>query len=161
MIERYSKNNLTLTVPKFKMSSRKILILEEDHHLQWVMKTYLESKGFSAVVADSGVKAVEMASKDKFSIFITEYWIDHSNTLGIIKKLKAMTPRIYVLLNTYRVIDEREHQSIMEAGVDDLFEKPFSLEKMIIHLKEGPSKKRSNSLGREPNKISSKPGPTQ
>jgi DNA-binding response OmpR family regulator len=123
------------------MSSRKILILEEDLHLQWVMKTYLESKGFSIFIADKGEKALEMASRDKFSIFITEYWIDHSNTLGIIKKLKAMKPRIYVLLNTYRVINEKEHQAIMEAGVDDLFEKPFSLEKMMIHLREGPQKK--------------------
>jgi DNA-binding response OmpR family regulator len=129
------------------MSSRKILILEEDRHLQWVMKTYLESKGFAIVIADRGEKALEMASRDKFSIFITEYWIDHSNTLGIIKKLKAMTPRIYILLNTYRVIDEKEQQAIMEAGVDDLFEKPFSLEKMMIHLREGRQKKRTIPLG--------------
>jgi len=142
------------------MSSRKILILEEDHHLQWVMKTYLESKGFTAVIADRGDKALEIASKDKFSIFITEYWIDHSNTLSIIKKLKAMMPRLYVLLNTYRVINEVEYQAILEAGVDHLIEKPFSFEKLIIYLKEGSIKKGEKFIGSESLKINScKPGP--
>ena len=120
------------------MNPKKILILEEDLHLQWVMKTYLESKGFSAIVADKVEKALDIISREKISIFITEYWINHSNTLGIIKKIKEKAPHIYVLLNTYRIIGESEHREILEAGVDDLFEKPFSFETMMLHLKEKP-----------------------
>jgi DNA-binding NtrC family response regulator len=112
----------------------RIFILEEDLHLQWIMKTYLESKGFSIIVSDKVEKVLEIASKGKISIFITEYWINHSNTLETIRKLKKILPRIYVLLTTYRIIDEKEYHQIFEAGVDELFEKPFSLEKMINHL---------------------------
>jgi DNA-binding response OmpR family regulator len=120
------------------MTSPKILILEEDLHLQWIMKTYLESKGFFIIVSDKVENIIEIASKVNISIFITEYWINHSNTLETIRKLKEISPRVYVLLTTYRIIDEKEHQQIIEAGVDDLFEKPFSFEKMMILLKKRP-----------------------
>lgn len=119
------------------MTSQKILILEEDRHLQWILKTFLESKGFSTIVSDKVEMVLEIVTKTKISIFITEYWINHSNTLETIKKLKILSPQVYVLLNTYRVIDENEYQKIMEVGVDDLFEKPFSFEKMMSHLKKG------------------------
>lgn len=123
------------------MNSKKILILEEDLHLRWILKTFLENKGFSIIVSDTIEKALEIISRVKISIFITEFWVDHSNTLEIIKKLKETSPQIYVLLNTNQIIDEKEYQQIIDAGVDDLFEKPFSFDKMMIHLKKG-SKKR-------------------
>lgn len=124
------------------MNSKKILILEEDLHLRWILKTFLENKGFSIIASDTIEKVLEIISKVKISIFITEYWVDHSNTLEIIKKIKEISPQVYILLNTNRIIDEKEYQQIIDAGVDDLFEKPFSFDKMMIHLKEG-SKKRS------------------
>jgi DNA-binding response OmpR family regulator len=132
------------------MTPRKILILEEDLHLQWIMKTYLESKGFSIIVSDKVERILEIVSKFKISIFITEYWINQSNTLETIKKIKEISPRIYVLLNTYRVIDEKEYQQILEAGVDDLFEKPFSFEKLMIRLKKRPQKKGTCSMKESP-----------
>ena len=124
------------------MISKKILILEEDLHLQWILKTFLESNGFSIIVSDTIEKVSEIISKVKVSIFITEYWVNHSHTLEIIKKMKESSPQVYVLLNTNRIIGEKEYQQIINAGVDDLLEKPFSFDKMLIYLKKG-SKKRS------------------
>ncbi len=123
------------------MNSKKILILEEDLHLQWILKTFLENKGFSVIVSDTIEKVLEIISKVKICIFITEYWVDHSNTLEIIKKLKEISPQVYILLNTNQVIDEKEYQLIIDAGVDDLFEKPFSFDKMMVHLKKRSEKR--------------------
>jgi DNA-binding response OmpR family regulator len=124
-----------------KLISPKILILEEDLNLQWILKTFLESKGFSIIVLDKAEQVLEIVSKVKISIFITEYWINQSSTLETIKRLKQTSPQIYVLLNTYRIIDEKDYQQIIEAGVDGLFEKPFSFEKMMIHLKKNPKRR--------------------
>jgi DNA-binding NtrC family response regulator len=134
------------------MTPQKILILEEDRHLQWIWKTFLESKGFSPFISDKAEKALEIASKREISVFITEYWINHSNTLETIRQLKALLPQSYVLLNTYRVIDENEYQRIKEVGVDDLFEKPFSFEKMVDYLKKGFQKNHLVSKGNGSNR---------
>jgi len=117
------------------MDQEIILILEEDPQLQWIMKTYLENRGLRIIAHDTIEKVKEAISKEKVSVFITtEYWINHSHIMEIIKQLKITFPQVYVMLITYRMMDEKEYEDFMVAGVDDLLEKPFSLSKIPILL---------------------------
>jgi DNA-binding NtrC family response regulator len=123
-----------------KMVQEKILILEEDLQLQWILKTYLETKGFNIIAHDTIEKVKESISKEKVSVFITtEYWINHSHTLEMIKQLKITLPQVYIMLITYRMMDEKEYEDFLVAGVDDLLEKPFSLGKIpaLLHKRLG------------------------
>jgi hypothetical protein len=43
-------------------------------------------------------------------------------------------PQVYIMLITYRMMDEKEYEDFMVAGVDDLLEKPFSLGKIPVLL---------------------------
>ena len=117
------------------MVQETILILEEDLQLQWILKTYLENKGFTIIAHDTIEKVREVISKEKVSVFITtEYWVNHSHMLEIIKQLKTTLPKIYIMLITYRMMDEKEYEDFLVAGVDDLLEKPFSLSKIPVLL---------------------------
>jgi DNA-binding NtrC family response regulator len=117
------------------MIQETILILEEDLQLQWILKTYLENRGFTIIAHDTIEKVREAISKEKVSVFITtEYWINHSNLLEIIRQLKTILPKIYIMLITYRMMDEKEYEDFLVAGVDDLLEKPFSLNKIPVLL---------------------------
>lgn len=117
------------------MDQETILILEEDLQLQWIMKTYLENKGFTIIAHDTIEKVRESISKEKVSVFITtEYWLNHSHIMEIIKQLKMTLPQVYIMLITYRMMDEKEYEDFMVAGVDDLLEKPFSLGKIPVLL---------------------------
>ncbi len=117
------------------MVQETILILEEDLQLQWILKTYLENKGFNIIAHDTIEKVRESISKEKVSVFITtEYWVNHSHILEIIKQLKTTLPKIYIMLITYRMMDEKEYEDFLVAGVDDLLEKPFSLSKIPVLL---------------------------
>jgi DNA-binding response OmpR family regulator len=117
------------------MGQETILILEEDLQLQWILKNYLEKKGFTIIAHDTIEKVREFISKEKVSIFITtEYWLNHSRILEIIRELKTTFPQVYIMLLTYRMMDEKEYEDFLVAGVDDLLEKPFSLGKIPILL---------------------------
>jgi DNA-binding NtrC family response regulator len=117
------------------MVQENILILEEDLQLQWILKTYLENKGFNIIAHDTIEKVRESISKEKVSVFITtEYWVNHSHILDIIKQLKTTHPKVYIMLITYRMMNEKEYEDFMVAGVDDLLEKPFSLGKIPVLL---------------------------
>ncbi len=117
------------------MNQETILILEEDLQLQWILKTYLENKGFNIIAHDTIEKIKESISKEKISVFITtEYWINHSHILEIIKQLKITFPQVYIMLISYRMMDEKEYEDFLVAGVDDLLEKPFSLGKIPVLL---------------------------
>ena len=117
------------------MVQETILILEEDLQLQWILKTYLENKGFTISAHDTIEKVRDFISKEKVSVFITtEYWINHSRILEIIKQLRTTLPQVYIMLITYRMMDEKEYEDFLVAGVDDLLEKPFSLGKIPVLL---------------------------
>lgn len=117
------------------MRSESILILEEDIQLQWILKTFLESKGHTSVALDRVEKIPEVMKDQHFSVFITtEYWTNPSGLLEAIRKIKNSFPDIYVLLTTYRTLDENEYETFFQAGVDDFLEKPFSLKKIPILL---------------------------
>ncbi len=117
------------------MIQETILILEEDLQLQWILKTYLENKGFNIIAHDTIEKVKESISKEKVSVFITtEYWANHSHIIEIIKQLKKTLPKVYIMLLTYRLMDEKEYEDFLVAGVDDLLEKPFSLSKIPVLL---------------------------
>jgi DNA-binding NtrC family response regulator len=117
------------------MIQESILILEEDLQLQWILKTYLENKGFSIIAYDTIEKVREAIFKEKVSVFITtEYWVNNSHLIETIKQLKTTLPKVYILLITYRMMDEKEYEDFIVAGVDDLLEKPFSLSKIPVLL---------------------------
>jgi len=42
-----------------------------------------------------------------------------------------------VMMLTSDNLEEKEYKKIMNAGIDDLFLKPISTEKILIHLKKG------------------------
>jgi DNA-binding NtrC family response regulator len=117
------------------MIPKKILILEEDLQLQWILKTYLENRGFDIIAHDTIEKVRESISREKVSAFITtEYWINRSDIIEIIKQLKKTHPQIYIILITYRLMNEKEYEDFLVAGVDDLLEKPFFLGKIPVLL---------------------------
>jgi DNA-binding response OmpR family regulator len=122
------------------MFQETILILEEDLQLQWILKTYLENKGFKIIVHDTIEKVREYFSKEKVAVFITtEYWDNQTQLLEIIKQLKADLPKVYIMLISYRIMNEKEYENFLVAGVDDFLEKPFSLSKipMLLNKKLG------------------------
>jgi DNA-binding response OmpR family regulator len=41
------------------------------------------------------------------------------------------------MMLTAENLEEKEYKKIMNAGIDDLFLKPISTEKILIHLKKG------------------------
>jgi len=113
-----------------------ILILDKDSHTRWILKALLENEKYFVISVDTIGRAMENLS-DKVSGFITEYLIDQSNTLETIRELKKKIPGAYVMMLTDNLVDEREYEEIINAGVDDYFTKPMSSQRVLIHLRKG------------------------
>jgi DNA-binding response OmpR family regulator len=76
-------------------------------------------------------------SEHEVACLITEYWIDHFSTLELVRSLKKRFPETYVMMLTSKELSEEKYKEILNAGVDDLFKKPFSPGKIFLHLKKG------------------------
>jgi len=119
------------------MRKATILILDPEAHNQWVLKTILESEGYHVITVSTLEGALKSISKSKLSGLITEYWISHSSTLEAIREFKKSFPDAYVMMLANGEVQESEYQQLLEAGVDDFFSKPFSTQKVLLHLRKG------------------------
>jgi len=119
------------------MPKETILILDKDFHTQWTLRTILESERYIVLAVDTIERALTNFQEFEVSGLITEDQINHSNVTEIIRELKKDFPELYVMMLTAENLEEREYKKIMNAGIDDLFLKPISTEKILIHLKKG------------------------
>jgi DNA-binding NtrC family response regulator len=119
------------------MPKETILILDNDRYIIWAVKTLLENEGFITIAVDTIERALKNFSEFEISGFITEYRIGQNSTLEAIQKLKSLFPETYVMMITIEELKEGEYEEIMQAGVDDYFLKPLSINKILIHLRKG------------------------
>jgi DNA-binding NtrC family response regulator len=119
------------------MAQETILILDNERHVQWTLRILLESEGYSIITADTIEIALGHFAKNGVSGLIAEYYIDQFCTLEAIRDLKTKFPEIYVMMLTNHEVNGGKYKEILNSGVDDFFKKPFSIEKIFLHLKKG------------------------
>jgi len=122
---------------KTSTQKEKILILEEERYVQLVLKTLLEGENYIVITAKTIEEAVKNFLESEISGLITEYWIHQTCTLEAIRDLKKRFPELYVMMLTNEEVQENRYREMINVGVDDLFQKPFSSEKILVHLKKG------------------------
>jgi DNA-binding response OmpR family regulator len=125
--------------PLHKTSSpkEKILILEEERYVRLVLKNLLEGENYIVITVKTIEEAVKNFLESEISGLITEYWIHETCSLEAIRDLKKRFPELYVMMLTHDEVQENRYREIINAGVDDLFQKPFPSEKILVHLKKG------------------------
>ena len=119
------------------MSKVTILILDNERYIQWTLKNLLEGDDYTILPADSIETVMPTFSEREVACLITEYWIDHFSTLDLVRTLKKRFPETYVMMLTSKELSDEKYKEILNAGVDDLFKKPFSPGKIFLHLKKG------------------------
>lgn len=127
------------------MPRETIVILDPESNTQWPLKKFLENEDYNVISVNTIENARKKFSEFEVSGLITEYWIKHSSTLETIRGFKKAFPEAYVMLLTNGEIKENEYEEILNAGVDDFFLKPFSIKKILLHLRKG-LKQRQNLL---------------
>jgi DNA-binding NtrC family response regulator len=119
------------------MSKETILILDNERYIQWTLKNLLEGEEYTILSSDSIGTVMPTFSEREVASLITEYWINHFCTLKLVRGLKKRFPETYVMMLTSKELSEEKYKEILNAGVDDLFKKPFPAEKIVLHLKKG------------------------
>lgn len=119
------------------MSKETILILDNEKYIQWTLKKLLEWRAYTILSSDSIEAVTPIFTEHEVACLITEYWINDFCTLELVRELKKRSPEIYVMMLTSKELSEEKYKEILNAGVDDLFKKPFAPEKIFLHLKKG------------------------
>ena len=114
-----------------------ILLIDPFKNLVDMYQILLETEKFFVETAKDLEEAFHRLSNRQYSVVITEYFSEVEDSCRIIPFLKNNAPATYILMVTYKNIDEQTYGSLFDLGLDDLIIKPYSPEKILVHIQKG------------------------
>jgi diguanylate cyclase (GGDEF)-like protein len=119
------------------MSYHSILLVDPFKNLVNAYQIILRDEGYSVNSALNLEEAYSLVKKEEYSIIIIEYIYPHEATEGFIRKIKEDFPATYILMVANATIDESTYERLFMVGVDEFILKPYSPDKIIVHIKKG------------------------
>ncbi|MFZ5908026.1 MAG: response regulator [Nitrospirota bacterium] len=78
----------------------KILVVDDDHHIQRLYKEEFEDDGYEVVVASNGKEALEMFEKENPDIVTLDILLPDMDGIHILRQMKEKNPKIPVIMST-------------------------------------------------------------
>ncbi|MBN2211489.1 MAG: response regulator [Sedimentisphaerales bacterium] len=115
--------------------SPKILIVDDEIHILYVLAYRLKTAGYEVISASDGVEALELAQIEKPDVIITDYRMPRLSGLEMTRRLRQSpdTESIPVLLLTARGYALDPH-TLQELNIEKCIYKPFSSREVIRHV---------------------------
>lgn len=124
------------------MSKHKILLVEDDANLGFVIKDNFEQFNFEVVLADNGKQAMEIFNEQNFDLCIVDVMLPIIDGFTLAEYIRSKNESIPMLFLTAKTLKEDKLKAF-NIGADDYITKPFSIEELILRCKV--FLKRSNS----------------
>jgi diguanylate cyclase (GGDEF)-like protein len=119
------------------MSENWILLIDPFRNLVSAYRLILEGEGYCVETAKNLNESIQKLSVRPYSVILTEYFPPFEETYLMIQKVKQTHPETSVIMITNAIIDEASYEKLFDVGLDDIVFKPYSPEKIIVHLKKG------------------------
>lgn len=111
----------------------RLLVVEDDRHLQEQLRALLTNTGYSVDVASDGQEGLYLGTEYEYDLAIIDLGLPKLNGIDLIKALRKDGRRYPILILTAR--DHwQEKVNGLEAGADDYVVKPFHDEEVIARL---------------------------
>jgi len=110
-----------------------ILIVEDDHDLREALSDTLKLAGYQVLTAHDGEDALKIMSSQAVGLVISDVMMQPMDGHTLLKRIKATTPHIPVLLMTAYGMIEKAVEA-MRDGASDYLTKPFDANKLLVHV---------------------------
>ena len=119
------------------MISNWILLLDPFKNLLNAYRMILEEEEYLVQTALNLEEAHQLLEKRHYSLIITEYCPPFEATDEMIQWVKKNAPETYIIIVTNASISEQIYDNLFKIGVDDFIPKPYSPERVLVHVKKG------------------------
>ncbi len=119
------------------MSSKKILVADDETHILHVVSLKLRNAGFTVLTAADGQEALEIAQQEKPDLLITDYHMPQLSGIELCQRLKAdpATAGIPAIMLTARGY-HLEPADTEQSGILRMLSKPFSPRQLLTTVNE-------------------------
>lgn len=115
------------------MSSKRILLVEDDPNLAFVTRDNLEIAGYHVTHCEDGETGYEAFSKDHFDLCILDIMLPKADGISLARKIRETDNLTPILFLTAKTMKEDKIEGF-KAGADDYITKPFNIEELLLRI---------------------------
>ncbi|MEK6646033.1 MAG: response regulator [Candidatus Firestonebacteria bacterium] len=119
------------------MSTKKILLADDEPDIARILKRYLELDGYEAEISSTGKEALNKIASNKYDLLILDVMMPEVNGWEVCKKVKEnpQTKDIPVIILTAKTQNVDTLMSF-ECGADEYAPKPFDYPELSLQIKK-------------------------
>lgn len=114
-------------------SGCRILVVDDDPDLRWMVEKYLSKHEFSVTLAEDGVKMREVLEQQQFDLAILDINLPGEDGLSLARYLRSNYQIGIIMLSAAAEVFDRIVG--LEMGADDYVTKPFEPRELLARVK--------------------------
>ena len=111
----------------------KILLVEDDQTLNFIIKDNLEQAGYVVSSAEDGAIGLQLFKSEKFSLCLLDVMLPKKDGFTLAKEIRALNDHVPIIFLTARSMTEDKILGLT-LGADDYLTKPFSMEELLFRI---------------------------
>jgi DNA-binding response OmpR family regulator len=111
----------------------KILLVEDDQTLNFIIKDNLEQAGYVVTSAEDGEAGLQQFNSEKFSLCLLDVMLPKKDGFTLAKEIRAINDHVPIIFLTARSMTEDKILGLT-IGADDYITKPFSMEELLLKI---------------------------
>lgn len=114
-------------------ASRNILVVEDDHDIRILTKTFLEHAGYTVFSCENADRAIAIFRRSQIDLLITDYSMPNRTGMDLAREVKSIRPALPVLIVSGQVMESSQLE-LMRIRNWSFLPKPFSLPKLLTEV---------------------------
>ena len=112
---------------------KRVLVVDDEKQITRMLKTSLQSSGYSVIVAENGLKGLEEFNVARPDLIITDLAMPVMNGLEFTQAVRKLSSTPIIVLSV-RDTDAMKI-SALDEGADDYLTKPFSMPELLARVR--------------------------
>jgi len=117
-----------------KERSTKILLVEDDVNLGFLLVDYLELQGFDVKIYNDGISGLKGFQLTHYDLCIVDIMLPKMDGFTLIERIKEIDRKVPIVILSARSMKEDKIKGF-HIGVDDYITKPFDEEELLYRIK--------------------------
>ena len=130
---------------------KKVLVAEDELTNSIVLKRVLTKAGYSVVVAENGVDALQHLENEHFDALLTDWMMPEMDGIELIRRVRERIKPIPLIIMITALVSEGARSYAIESGSDDYIAKPIDVNELLTRLKDGIDRKEQEAPQRPSN----------
>ena len=111
-----------------------ILVADDDKNTRLLIKTLLESEGFTVITAQNGLEALEMMDRNYIDLVVLDIMMPQMDGYSFTEEMRSAGSEIPVLMVSAKQLPADRYKGFI-SGTDDYITKPIDEKELILRIK--------------------------